>query len=131
MTDSTEEHSIQNEIRIAAARVNGLILSRNNVGKAYVGGVTRFGPDVYIKKARILHAGLCEGSSDLIGIREVQITPDMVGKTIGAFVAIEVETKDGRTHQAQRNFIQTVGNHGGIVRIMRGPDDLGECAWIG
>ncbi len=28
MTDSTEEHSIQNEIRIAAARVNGLILTQ-------------------------------------------------------------------------------------------------------
>lgn len=79
--------------------------------------------DVVIQNGRPLHAGLCEGSSDLIGWTEKIITPEMVGKKVAVFTAIEVKTDSGRASAAQLNFVSRVRQAGGIAGIARSPEE--------
>jgi len=67
-----------------------------------------------------LHYGLDKGSSDLIGIQRMLITPDMVGQYVGVFVAAEVKKEEWRPsmdtpkhHSEQSNFIAQVKSMGG------------------
>lgn len=110
-------------IMLAVSKANAVVF-RNNVAMAWVGQVvTRSNGMVTIDNARPLHAGLCEGSSDLIGWKSKTVTPDMVGKPIAIFVAIEVKAGKGRASQAQLNFINQVRAAGGIAGIARSPDE--------
>ncbi len=63
--------------------------------------------------------GLCKGSSDLIGWHTVEITPDMIGKKIGIFLAVEVKSSKGRASKDQLNFRDKVNEAGGIAFIAR------------
>lgn len=110
----------------------GTTIFRNNTGTGWVGKSTRISTrcavtlepgDVVIKNARVLHAGLCVGSSDLIGITPVKITPDMIGSTLGVFTAAEVKTKTGRPTDEQVRFINAIKSRGGIAGIVRSTDD--------
>ena len=106
------------------ARRTGII--RNNVAMAWVGEVIKHDHAnslLILKNPRPLHAGLCEGSSDLIGWTTVEITPDMVGKRIAVFTAAEVKTANGRASHEQANFIEAVRQAGGIAGIVRSEKD--------
>lgn len=105
---------------------------RNNVGMGWIGRsrrvsaptVVKLNPgDVVIQDARPLHAGLCEGSSDVIGWTTREITPDMVGKKVAIFTAIEVKNPSGRASAEQLRFIERVRECGGIAGIARTPDE--------
>lgn len=84
---------------------------RNNTGK------------LEDKNGRWVSFGLCEGSSDLIGIKVVTITPDLVGKQIAQFVAIECKSKRGRLSAEQANFLAAVRAAGGIAIEARSVQD--------
>ncbi len=86
-------------------------LFRNNVGTATTstGSVVKF--------------GLCPGSSDLIGWTTIQITPEMVGRSVAVFTAIEVKSATGRASKKQKNFIKRIHDCGGIAGIARSLDD--------
>jgi hypothetical protein len=89
----------------------GSIVFKNNVGMAFkeVNGVKY-----------PIKFGLCEGSSDLIGWTPITITPDMVGKKLAVFTAIEVKlNKNGkyRATEKQKNFINAVKKSGGYACI--------------
>ncbi len=77
--------------------------------------------DVVIQNARPLHSGLCQGSSDLIGWTTREVTPDMVGKTVAIFTAVEIKTESGKASAEQLNFIGQVRKCGGIAGIARSP----------
>lgn len=125
------ERSIQNRILLACSR--GMTrLFRNNIGLGWVGKSKRFERrevvtlhpgDVVVRKARPLHAGLCEGSADLIGWRVVEITPDMVGARVALFVSVEVKSELGRVETEQRNWHDQVSEAGGVAVIARSVDD--------
>lgn len=116
------EHRIQNEIRLAIS--GKATLFRNNVGTAWIGDTSKLKDgSVLIRNPRIFHAGLCEGSSDLIGWRSLTITPEMVGQTVAVFAALEVKSKTGRATAGQKNFCQRVTEAGGFAGIVKSPDD--------
>ena len=116
------EHRIQNEIRLAIS--GKATLFRNNVGTAWIGDASKLKDgSVLIRNPRIFHAGLCEGSSDLIGWRSLTITPEMVGQTVAVFAALEVKSKTGRATAGQKNFCQRVTEAGGFAGIVKSPDD--------
>lgn len=126
------ESDIMKRIQIWASRA-GFRLWRNNVAKAYNGIVQRvsmtdrvtvYPGDIIIRKPRLIHAGLCPGSSDLIGVRPTLITESMIGQTKGIFTAIEVKTQRGRTTELQDNFIRAIEDMGGIARVARNTEDL-------
>ena len=119
----TPEHAIQNAILLACGHGN-TTLFRCNTGLGWAGKSVRRGDgSVLVHDARPLHAGLCTGSSDLIGWRSVEITQEMVGRRIGVFVALEVKSATGRTTVEQRRFIDAVRAAGGIADVVRSVDD--------
>ena len=68
---------------------DGAVLWRNNVGTFYQGdaetfkdvGMARLYPgDIVLRKSRRIKCGLDNGSSDLIGLVPLVVTPEMVGK---------------------------------------------------
>ena len=99
-------------------------LFRQNTGQGWVGQSRRFSRpetvivqpgDVLIRNARPLHAGLCEGSSDLIGWTQRD------GAAV--FTAIEVKTERGRVTPEQAQFVDVVTAAGGIAGIARSVED--------
>ena len=113
------ESEIQKRVMLALSK-SGCTIFRNNTAMGWAGKAQKYpNGDVVIKGGYPIHAGLCTGSSDLIGWKSVTITPDMVGKRIAVFTAVEVKTPTGRPTQEQLNFIQQVQNAGGIAGIAR------------
>ena len=106
---AVSENKIMHDVMFAASKLGARIF-RNNSGLFY----TRDG--------RPTKAGLLNGASDLIGWCTVTITPEMVGKTLAVFTAIEVKDK-GRVTPEQENFIAQVKKAGGIAGVARSPED--------
>ena len=118
-----KESNIQREIMCAVSQL-GTRVFRNNVGKAWIGQSSRLeSGDVLIRNPRRFHAGLCEGSSDLIGWHPLLITEEHIGKTLAVFTGIEVKTKTGRLRPAQAKFVSNVTRSGGICFVARSVDD--------
>lgn len=109
-----DEATVQAAVRLKASS-KGWRLWRNNCGVAVDkrGVPVRYG---LCNESKQMNQNL--KSSDLIGIRPIVITPDMVGQVIGQFVAIECkhedwkEKKDNHT-QAQRRYLDMVNALGG------------------
>ena len=118
-----EQHSQWN-IRAYLSKL-GCLLFRNNIGAGYFknGTFVRFG---LANESAQMNKRLA--SSDLIGIRPIRITPDMVGSVVGQFLAIEVKPKrwkyrggpstKGQREEAQKRFIDLVKQHGGDACFM-------------
>lgn len=64
------------------------------------------------------------GSSDILGITPVVVTPEMVGQTLGVFTAVECKTETGRQSKAQQTFQAMVTRNGGVYIVARSPEDL-------
>lgn len=109
------ETTLQQHIRLAVGQRSDVRLFRNNTGTL---------PDP--RTGRPIQFGLARGSADLIGIKQVTITPDMVGQTIGVFTSIEVKTPTGRVTPQQRNWLTMVRKLGGIAGIARSIRDANE-----
>lgn len=107
-------------------------LFRQNVGQAWAGRVIDRTPQrLVLADPRPLHAGLCKGSSDIIGWRSVVITPDMVGQRVATFVALEVKSQGGRLTSEQRNFLVAIDDHGGLAGIARSVEDARRVLFRG
>ena len=79
---------------------------------------------------RMVRAGLeAEGASDLVGIKTITVTQEMVGKKIGVFLAVEVkkpswEKPSTETEREQQNFIDQIVSRGGIAFFINNHEDL-------
>jgi hypothetical protein len=118
--------------QLAATRV-GARLFRNATAQGWVGKTERvsapmavqiYPGDVVIRSARQLQAGLCVGSSDLIGWFPKRITHAHVGSTIAQFVAVEDKSSTGRLRPEQIRFLAAVTASGGLGIVARSEDDL-------
>lgn len=121
------EHITQQQILLAHGS-GSVRLWRNNVGTGWAGQATKVTAgnrqaiaaglrpgDVVIRQGRPLHAGLCVGSSDLIGYRVVD--------RVAQFVALEVKSATGRPTAQQLQFIDHINAVGGLAGIARSVDD--------
>lgn len=110
MASSPSEHEIQQRIRLACGR-GPVRLWRNNTGA------------LVDQQGRFARFGLCKGSSDLIGLRSLEITPELVGQRIAQFVALEVKTPQGTISPEQRAFLRLVEKLGGVAAVCRSVDE--------
>jgi hypothetical protein len=69
--------------------------------------------DVVVRKAYPIRAGLCEGSSDLIGLNSA-----------GRFLAVEVKAPKGRMSDGQESFLEMVQRLGGIGIVAKSIADF-------
>lgn len=74
-------------------------------------------------EGQVIRYGLCTGSSDIIGWQSVVVTPDMVGRRVAVFVAIECKSDSGRPTKEQLAFIAAVKAAGGIAGVCRSSED--------
>lgn len=117
------EADITNKILKEASRM-GARLFRQNVALAWVGKVVRKTPDtITLQSPRPLHAGLCVGSSDVIGWTPVVVTREMVGQTVAVFTAVEVKTARVPATAEQKAFVAAVREAGGLACIARSVED--------
>lgn len=117
------ESETQQLIQLEAPKFGSILMRNNNV--AFTD-----------KTGRLVRAGLGNvssnqnyKSSDLIGWTEVLVTPDMVGKTVAVFTAIEVKSETWKPKRdsretAQNNFITWVNMRGGIAAIVKSVDEF-------
>lgn len=127
------ETAILNRAILAGSKID-TVLFRNNVGMAYAGNkvvhikpgykVPIVGPATVILDAHPIKFGLGEGSSDLIGWKPIKITPEMVGRTIAAFTALECKSIKGRLSGPQKNFLAAVEKAGGIQGVIKDPEQI-------
>lgn len=105
------ETNIQQSIRLALSKTATKIF-RNNQG-GYKDQTGRW----------VTYGVANPGGSDLIGWTTVTITPDMVGRKIAVFTAIEVKSETGKIKPEQTNFVDRVRLDGGIAGVARSIDD--------
>lgn len=107
-------------------------LWRNNVAQGVVGvvkwirsatTVRVFPGDAVVRAARILHAGLAEGSPDLVGLRTITIGPEHIGARMAVFVGVEVKSETGRQTVEQRQFLAMLAKRGALAGIARSVDE--------
>lgn len=79
------------------------------------------------RRGKWIRFGLGAGSSDLIGLKSVEITPDMVGQWVAVFVGIECKGERTRHTAQQDTFIHVVQQLGGRAGFAR---NLGEARSI-
>ena len=118
----TRESDTQSLVRLAAAQ-SGAILFRNNVGVLMdVRGVP-------VRYGLANDSPACNKqykSGDLIGIRPVLITREMVGTLIGQFWSVEIKAPGWRIslnnerEAAQQRWINLVLAYGGMAQFSTG-----------
>lgn len=95
----TEEHKIQNEIRIALS--DTCVIFRMNVGTGYT------------FDGRYFNTGVPKGFSDLFGFR----------KSDGRAVFIEIKTPTGKPTNQQKHFLDTMQKNGAVAGICHSVKD--------
>ena len=122
------ERARQNDMLLELGGREDTRLFRQNVGQAWVGKfVSLKNGRLILDNARPFHAGLCVGSSDLIGFRSVTLG----GERTAVFCAIECKTPTGRASAEQKAFVRTVLDHGGFAGFARTPDEARAILRIG
>lgn len=121
------EGTVQRKIWLGLGFVSRLF--RVNTGRAWLSGMGPSGVQklsdgsVLIKAARSISIGFSdvsgnpvEGTSDLNGWTTVEVTPEMVGKRVAIYTAIETKASTGgRKRAGQVNFYDQVDAAGGIA----------------
>jgi hypothetical protein len=119
------EDEIDQEIQLEASKM-GILLMRNNSGvlENRDGTPVRYGLGNISKDQNKKFK-----SSDRIAIMPVTITPEMVGQTVGVFLAIEIKRegwkfKGEEREIGQKNFIDFVNARGGRAFFAASVDDF-------
>jgi hypothetical protein len=127
------EHALQNEIRNELA--GKCLCFRANVGEGWASNDISRLPDgsLILRNPRRFSTGLPPGFHDLFGVVDVEITPDMVGRSFPMFWSVDVKAAKGVQRTAQKNFMNAIVSRGGrsgfaktvaqAVRIVLGLND--------
>lgn len=105
-----KESIVLKHIMLALSKA-GACVFRNNIGFA-----------TYPNGAVVKYGVANPGGADCIGWKSITITPDMIGRQVAIFTAIEVKTDKGRLKPEQENFLNAVKKAGGYAGVARSPE---------
>ena len=109
------EHLIQTAVMaVLNSRESPCRVWRNNVGGYYDAR------GVYVSY------GLAKGSADLIGLVQVTITPEMVGRTVALFLSDEIKAAKGRLSPEQEAWERTMGKLHAVHQLHRSEEEARE-----
>ena len=74
---------------------------------------------------RVISYGLI-GSGDILGVRQIVITEEMVGQKIGQAFSLELKSKKDTQSKQQKRFQAAFEKRGGLYVIVRSQGDL-DC----
>ena len=103
---ANKETNLQNQIMLTMSKA-GMLVYRQMVGK--------FRP---IYNNSVISVGV-PGMADIGAIKPITITPDMVGKTIGVAVNVEVKTETGKQQNNQKIWETSFKSKGGVYIVSR------------
>jgi hypothetical protein len=72
---------------------------------------------------RIIRVGQ-KGMADSMMIVSVEITPEMVGKTVGIALAAEFKTNKGKQSDDQKRWQSAIEKRGGFYRLIRSASEM-------
>lgn len=105
-------------------------LFRNNVGQGWQGRwAKQENGNVLIQHPRRIAFGLAPGSGDIIGLRSLEITPEMVGQRVAQFVSVETKA-DGTETPEQKNWAEMVRFMGGVAGTARSIEQVAELLGV-
>ena len=112
-TPRKQAESKVNDAIIKAGRLFGAVLFRNRRGMVRLegGGMFPYGLG-------------SNGFPDNAGYTPIKITPEMVGKTVAVFTAIEAKTDTGRVAPHQQACIDELKAHGCIAGVATSGEDV-------
>ena len=105
------EKEVMAAVKEWAGMRSDVTLWRNNVGSM------EWAP------GRWLRYGLCVGSADFIGLTSITITPDLVGKKVAVFTALEAKAENGVLSTDQERFLMAVKDAGGIASVVHDAEE--------
>jgi hypothetical protein len=112
------EQAIQQQIRLELG-VGPVRLWRNNVGA------------LRDERGRLVTYGLCKGSSDLIGLRQLRIEEQHLGLELAVFCALEIKAAGGRPTAEQRHFLEVIRSRGGLAGVARSVEEARQILLLG
>lgn len=105
----------------------GVLMRRIMLAVSKVSVLFRNQSGAYSENGRFIRYGLANpGGADLIGWTSIEITPEMIGRRIAIFTALEVKTSKGRATKEQEAFVAAVVRAGGIAAITRSEDEAAQ-----
>lgn len=107
-----QETKIQNRCLLTAGKCRDVLAWRQQVGK-----YRSLHSDAVISIGDV-------GMADIGMIVAVEITSDMVGKRIGAYVGAEVKTDTGRQQPEQKDWQRIVESRSAVYRIVRSDQEM-------
>jgi len=116
-----KESDIQNQILIALSQ-NGTVAFRINAGSFWAGEIISNKDNMMLLKNPRKIQGAPEGTSDIIGVTSVIVTPQMVGSRVGVFTAIEVKKPGENPKANQKNFLSRMRDMGAIAGVALSPE---------
>jgi hypothetical protein len=131
----TTSSDTMKRIMLAASAERSTVF-RNNVAQGIVGdprvwikheqAITVRPGDVVVRNGRVLHAGLHEGSADLIGWTPLLITESWVGRTVPIFTSLEAKSGEGRLTPEQQNWRRVTVAAGALTGTPYSPAEAVE-----
>lgn len=117
-----KEQGIQSEILITMAE-QGTYGLRVNSGQFWGGKMVKHDGKYLVLENPTKILGAPAGTSDIVGCKPTIITPQMVGKTVGIFVCIEVKKPTESAKKHQEDYLAQMRLRGAIVGVARSRED--------
>lgn len=123
------ENNIRNSVMKELGGRPDVLIFRNNVGVGFQGKlVGKFDPEsITLRFPRRIAFGLHVGSGDLIGMKQITITPDMIGKKVAAFLSVETKSETAPiNYEDQINWAKQLKSFGALAGFARSIEDALE-----
>lgn len=112
-TDAVSEADVNKDIRQWALAQPNVVLWRNNRGVVETQG-----------GGRITYGVGANGACDWLGYKTITVTPEMVGKRVAVFLAVESKRPGVKARPNQVDFMLDVARAGGISGVASSTEEL-------